>query len=76
MVIAAKKSGYNLFFIPSENLYELEYIHGIKICPIASFFDLVELFVHDKKASFIEDSKKLQDLTKSYQREVDFSHIK
>lgn len=76
MVIAAKNAGYSLFFIPAENLYELEYIHDIKICPVKTFFDLVEVFIYNKEPVFIQDSKKLQDLSKVRQRDVDFSHIK
>ena len=44
MVIAAKKSGYSLFFIPADNLYEIEYIQDIVIYPIGTFAQLVHHF--------------------------------
>gem|GEM_PF-5182419 len=44
MVIAAKKSGYSLFFIPADNLYEIEYIQDIVIYPINTFAQLVHHF--------------------------------
>ncbi len=76
MVIAAKKSGYTLFFIPAENLYEIEYIQDIRICPVHTFEELVHYFSNSQRPTTITNSKKLQDLIATQQREVDFWQIR
>ena len=47
MVIAAKKAGYIDFVVPTENLYELEYIEGIRLYPVDHFVELVEYFCNN-----------------------------
>lgn len=36
-VISAKQKGYQTFFIPAENFYELEYVSDITLIPISHF---------------------------------------
>ncbi|MDR3169114.1 MAG: hypothetical protein LBU27_05120 [Candidatus Peribacteria bacterium] len=36
-VLSAKKKGWKEFFIPKENLFELEYIPGISVYPVEHF---------------------------------------
>lgn len=76
MVMAAKKRWYKYFFVPMENLYELEYIPGIYIYPVDSFQDIIDILINDKKPDWIHDNKSLEDLQLWYHFQVDFEHIK
>lgn len=76
MVISAKKSGYSFFFIPQENLYELEYISGIYICPIAHFSEIMEYFLENKAIAFVIDKKDIRALANEHIIHSDFKHIK
>ena len=76
MVIAAKKAGYMDFIVPSENLYELEYIEGIRLYPVDHFVELVEYFCNNWELKLIQDHKSLQHILESYEREHNFAHIK
>jgi hypothetical protein len=44
-VISAKQQGYQTFFVPRENLYELEYISDITIIPLSHFSELLDFFL-------------------------------
>jgi len=44
-VISALKQGYTHFFVPEDNLYELEYVPGIVLYPLKDFAQLVSLFL-------------------------------
>jgi magnesium chelatase family protein len=69
--------GYKHFFIPEENVYELEYVPGIYVYPIKTFAQIVEYFIEGKEFVCISQAKDIEDL---YQQnnihEVDFSQIK
>lgn len=76
-VIAAMKRWYTTFFIPIDNIYELEYIQWITIYPLSSFSELVEFFITGKKKEAFVSTKSLSDLaTSATSFPVDFSSIK
>ncbi|HPK27915.1 MAG TPA: YifB family Mg chelatase-like AAA ATPase [Candidatus Absconditabacterales bacterium] len=76
-VISAIKKGYKDFFVPSENLYELEYISGITIYPLDNFLQLVGYFVDGKDLQCVSQSKDVESLYNvQYDFEIDFEHIK
>jgi magnesium chelatase family protein len=58
-VISAIKKWYKDFFVPSENLYELEYISWITIYPLDNFLQLVWYFVDWKDLQCVSQSKDL-----------------
>ena len=76
-VISAMHYGYKHFFVPEENVYELEYVPGIHIYPIEKFDQILEYFLEGKKMYCIDQAKDIETL---YQQnnafEVDFAHIK
>lgn len=76
MVISAKKSGYRFFFIPQDNLYEIEYIHWIFICPIKHFKEIMNYFLEKVEIPFIQDNKSIEWLKVSNHADADFIHIK
>ena len=69
--------GYKHFFVPEENVYELEYVPGIHIYPIGKFDQIVEYFLEGKAFYSIDQAKDIETL---YQQsdvyDVDFAHIK
>ncbi len=71
------KQGYKHFFVPEENVYELEYVPGIRIYPIGKFDQIVEYFIEGKELYYIDQAKDIETL---YQQnnvhEMDFAHIK
>lgn len=76
-VISAIKKGYSHFFVPGENVYELEYIDGIHIYPVNHFSEIVDHFVLNKpiKEHILKDGKsELYHI--SWDIEVDFMNIK
>ena len=76
-VISAMQHGYKHFFVPEENVYELEYVPGIHIYPIGKFDQILEYFLEGKPKYNIDQAKDIETL---YQQnsscEVDFAHIK
>jgi len=76
-VISAMHHGYKYFFVPEENVYELEYVPGIEIYPIGKFDQMIEYFLQGKEMYCINQPKNIEDL---YQQtdthEVDFAQIK
>jgi len=76
-VISAMGKGYKHFFVPEENVYELEYVPGIHIYPIGKFDQIVEYFVEGKELFCIDQAKDIEELyQKTSTHEVDFAHIK
>jgi magnesium chelatase family protein len=69
--------GYKHFFVPEENVYELEYVPGICIYPIGNFDQMIEYFLEKKEMYCIDQPKNIETL---YQQsdlfDVDFAHIK
>ena len=69
--------GYKHFFVPEENVYELEYVPGIHIYPIEKFDQIVEYFLEAKPFTCISQAKDIETLyEQSDVYEVDFGHIK
>lgn len=76
-VISAMKQGYKHFFVPAENVYELEYVSDILIYPLQTFQELVQYFLQDSPLPIISQSKDIQQLCHNdVSYEVDFSYIK
>ncbi len=76
-VISAMTNGYKHFFVPEENVYELEYVPGITVYPLKTFQQIVEYFVSGKAFSSIDQAKDIEHLyQKNNTHEVDFAHIK
>jgi predicted ATPase with chaperone activity len=69
--------GHQHFFVPEDNVYELEYVPGIHIYPVAKFDQLVEYFVEGKEFYCIDQAKDIEHLyQEGAPHEVDFAHIK
>ena len=69
--------GYKHFFVPEENVYELEYVPGIYIYPIGKFDQMIEYFLQGKEMYCIDQAKNIEELyQQSSSFEVDFAHIK
>ncbi len=76
-VINAIQNGYKKFFVPYENIYELEYIPWITIYPLKSFSQIIEYFVYDQEIHSISQAKNIDNIitnTDNYQ--TDFEYIK
>lgn len=76
-VISAKQKGYQTFFVPAENLYELEYISDITIIPLRHFQQLADFFLRGSRLEHFRNAKNLNDLSVQSSKILnDFSHIK
>jgi len=76
-VISAIKKWYKNFFIPNDNLYELEYISGINIYPFENFIDIVNFLCWESDMTPICNAKDIQTLNNSIiNTEQDFENIK
>jgi len=75
-VINAIKRGYSHFFVPAENVHELEYVHNITIYPLNNFQQVVEYFLENKEIPTITEAKNIHDLIVSNNYETDFEQIK
>jgi len=76
-VINAMKHWYKHFFVPADNLFELEYVPWIIIYPLTKFSEVVEYFLYDKPFHFIDEAKNIEDLYQSQENFfVDFAQIK
>lgn len=76
-VISAIKKWYKTFFIPKDNIYELEYIPGIFVYPLDNFQQIVSYFIDWISLTCISNVK---DIQKLYDDKLifgmDFEHIK
>jgi len=75
-VINAIKHGYKHFFIPAENMHELEYVHDINVYPLDNFQQVVEYFLENKEIPIITEAKNIHNLIINREYETDFEHIK
>ena len=76
-VISAMNDGHKHFFVPEENVYELEYVPGIHIYPIGKFDQIVEYFLEKKEMQSIDQAKDIETLYEQNNvHEVDFAYIK
>ena len=76
-VISAMKQGYKHFFVPAENVYELEYVPDIFIYPLSTFRQVVQYFLHNEELPVISEAKQIEQLydrDRSY--DLDFQFIK
>jgi magnesium chelatase family protein len=70
------KNGYTTFFIPAENIYEVEYIPGIVLYPLTHFQQVLEFFLYGKEIEAVDQSKQLPEMDYGASGTVDFQHIK
>jgi len=75
-VLSAKKKGRKEFFIPAENVYELEYVPWIIIYPLKDFQQILNYFCQWWELDFLEWGKNVDELMDGENIEVDFAHIK
>lgn len=76
-VISAKQKGYQTFFIPRENAYELEYISDITIIPINHFSQIVDFFLKGSQLPYLRNAKNLSELAQKADSDAnDFQYIK
>lgn len=75
-VLSAKKKWRSEFFVPADNLYELEYVPWIKIYPICHFQELFDFFTKWSNLYSVDWWKNIDILTDNSTYEVDFAHIK
>lgn len=76
-VISAIKYGYKNFFVPEENIYELEYIPWINIYPVDSFEKVANHFLWHGQIQPIKSDKNIDDLYRANDNfDIDFEHIK
>jgi len=75
-VVSALKKWYKKFFVPIENIYELEYIPNISIYPIRTFKEFIDFFLYNKELKHIKNQKSYESLQNKDDFDVDFAHIK
>ena len=78
-VISAKQKGYQTFFIPRENAYELEYISDITIIPITHFSQIVDFFLKGSQLSYLRNAKNFSEIGENADSDAnanDFKYIK
>lgn len=76
-VLTAIRDGYTDFFIPADNIYEVEYIDGITIYPIGHFNEIVRHFFWSKAITPYTVTSSVEELyTVTHDIAADFAHIK
>ena len=76
-VLHAVRAGYTDFFIPADNIYEVEYINGITIYPVSHFRQIANHFTGTEDISPYVLKSSIDDLyTLTYDVATDFAHIK
>jgi len=75
-VIDAIKKGYTTFFVPADNIYELEYIPDITLYPISHFQQVLEFFLYRKSLDIMNQPKQLPKIDYNVWTGVDFQNIK
>ena len=76
-MISAKQKGYQTFFIPRENAYELEYISDITIIPITHFSQIVDFFLKGSQLSYLCNGKTFSEIGENADSDAnDFKYIK
>ena len=77
IILSARSKWFKYFFVPADNIYELEYVPDIYIFAISNFSQIIDIFTHWQESEYIYNSKKLSDLNSvSSQWDIDFGHIK
>jgi magnesium chelatase family protein len=74
-VIGAMKKGYRHFFVPKENIYELEYIPNIIVYPLSDFQDVVNYFFQGTELPYVDQAKDITQIEMPLSA-PDFEHIK
>lgn len=76
-VLNAVRQGYKTFFIPAENIYEVEYIADIAVYPVSHFGQLVDHLAGRQDITPLDTGKNIDELYKvTHHIEADFAHIK
>lgn len=76
-VLHAVRAGYKEFFVPADNIYEVEYIAWITIYPVKHFRQVASHFYGTQNIAPYElksDINELYELTNEF--DTDFAHIK
>lgn len=76
-VLTAVREKQTIFFIPADNVYEVEYIQGITIYPVNHFREIVRHLFGSKEITPYTNNSSIDDLYKVTNNiEADFAHIK
>ncbi len=77
-VISSINKWYKYFFVPKENIHELEYIPNIIIFPVWNFQEIIDYFIYNKPIKVIDESKDIEQLFISQNKKynIDFQDIK
>ena len=75
-IIYAYKKWYRKFFVPMENIYELDFLKDIEIFPVESFKQLVDIFIWGEQIKFRQPRQQIDNLLTNQDFEIDFSDIK
>lgn len=76
-VISAVRRWYKTFFVPADNLFELQYIPYIQIYPIRDFQQIVDYCIREKELSSVQtDMQPLTKISDITNYETDFQDIK
>jgi len=75
-VLSAHKKGYKHFFVPEENVCELEYIPNIIIYPVKHFRQLINFLQGQQSIIPLTEAKDISTLYQHQHTTVDFAHIK
>ena len=76
-VLTAIRDGYTDFFIPADNIYEVEYISGITIYPINHFNEIVGHFFGSISINAYQVTSSVEELYEVTNDIVaDFAYIK
>ncbi len=79
-VLAAYKDWHRDFFVPAENIYELQFIKDINVYPVKHFSQIVEYFTQNvEPVKFETDTTDLENLLsnlENFENWIDFADIK
>lgn len=75
-VLSAKKKWWKEFFIPRENLFELEYIPWITVYPVDHFRQLIDYFILWKELERTDVHKDFETLLDGQEFVIDFEQVK
>ena len=77
-VLSAIQAGYRTFYVPEDNVYELEYVPDITIYPLTHFGQVYDFLLEGKPIPVHLSRRGIQDVIEAQQSlfDVDFGHIK
>lgn len=75
-VLAAYHAGYETFFVPADNIHELQYIEGITLYPITNLSQIADRLSGLKNLSPHTPDTDIESLYTQISHPVDMSHIR